>query len=196
MGRRLFTTRSSRHVEAFDKKKDADARHATVKVDVSRGVHVAASKSITVAEAGKLWADAAEAEGLQRATVKTYREHVNLHIVPRIKLSDISVPVVAQFKQRLRSRGVSAALIKKVMVSLGLGSSRRRSSMVRSPTMPCASCDNRRRRGKQERGERKAKLRVGTDIPTREEIGAMLAHAPGAMASSAPGRRLHWSPCR
>src|SRR5262245_45332779 len=71
-----------RHVETFTKKKDADARHATIKVDTSKGIHVAASKSITLAEAGKRWTDAAEAEGLQRATVRTYRQHVDLHIVP------------------------------------------------------------------------------------------------------------------
>ena len=74
----------ARHVEAFAKKKEADARHATVKIDISRGIHVAASKSITVAEAGERWAATCETEGLQRATVKTYREHVNLHIVPEL----------------------------------------------------------------------------------------------------------------
>ena len=39
-----------RHIETFAKKKDADARHAVVKVDISTGVH-GASK-LTVAEAG------------------------------------------------------------------------------------------------------------------------------------------------
>src|SRR5262249_9510567 len=37
---------------------------------------------------------------------------------------------------------------------------------------------NKRRSSDKERGDRKAKLCVGTDIPTREEIGSMLAHAP------------------
>src|SRR6476469_2817317 len=36
-----------RHIETFDRKKDADARHATVKIDVSKGIHVAASGSCT-----------------------------------------------------------------------------------------------------------------------------------------------------
>ena len=35
--------------------KEADARHAEVKIDIKKGIHVAASKSITVAEAGKRW---------------------------------------------------------------------------------------------------------------------------------------------
>ena len=68
-----------RHIETFDKKKDADARHAEVRVDVKAGVHVAPSKSVTVKEAGASWIVAAEAHGLERATVKQYREHVDQH---------------------------------------------------------------------------------------------------------------------
>ena len=87
------------HIETFRLKKDADARHAEVRIDIKKGIHIAASKSITVAEAGKRWTDAAEVEGLQRTTVRTYRQHVDLHIVPVLgstKLSDITVPVVAR----------------------------------------------------------------------------------------------------
>jgi integrase len=169
-----------RHIETFERKKDADARHATVKINVSKGIHVAASKSITVAEASKQWADVAEAEGLQRATVRTYRQHVDLHIVPllgRTKLSDITVPVVAQFRQTLRARGGSAAMIRKVMVSLGsiIAQAQQTGKVAHNAVRELHS---KRRRGKQERGERKAKLRVGVDIPTREEIGSMLGHAP------------------
>ena len=50
-----------RHIETFSRKKDADARHGEVSVNVGKGVHVASSKSITVAEAAKRWADEAEA---------------------------------------------------------------------------------------------------------------------------------------
>ena len=42
-----------RHIETFAKKKDAVARHAEVKVDVKKGVHVAPSKSITVEKAAR-----------------------------------------------------------------------------------------------------------------------------------------------
>ena len=71
-----------RHVETFAKKKDADARHAEVRVDVRAGVHVALSKSITVTDAGKSWIRAAEAAELERSTVKQYREHVDGTWVP------------------------------------------------------------------------------------------------------------------
>ena len=73
-----------RHVETFARKKDADARHAEVRVDVKAGVHVALSKSVTVTEAGASWIRAAEAHGLERSTGRKYREHVDQHIVPFI----------------------------------------------------------------------------------------------------------------
>ena len=53
---------------------------------------------------------------------KTYAEHVNLHIVPllgRTKLSEISVPVVAQFKKNLLAKKVKPSLIRKIVVTLG-----------------------------------------------------------------------------
>ena len=84
------------------KKKDADARHSVVRVDVKAGVHVAPSKSVTVREAGESWIKSAEAAGLERATVKQYREHVEQHIAPFIgllKLSEISAQTVRKFEE-------------------------------------------------------------------------------------------------
>ncbi len=72
----------NRHIETFQRKKDADDYHAKVRVDVSKGIHMAPSKSATVAEAAELWINCVEAEGRERATVRQYRQHVNLHIVP------------------------------------------------------------------------------------------------------------------
>ena len=44
-----------RHIETFEKKADADKRHAEVTVAVGRGTHTAPSKSLTVSQAcGKL----------------------------------------------------------------------------------------------------------------------------------------------
>jgi integrase len=169
------------HIETFELKKDADVRHAEVKIDIKKRIHVASSKSISVAEAGKRWTDAAEAEGLQRATVRTYRQHVDLHIVPllgRTKLSEIMVPVVAQFKKALRERGVSAALMKKVMVSLGsiIADAQQHGLVAHNAVRELKQ--NKRRSREKERGDRKPKLRVGVDIPTREDVHLMLTHAP------------------
>jgi integrase len=54
--------------------------------------------------------------------VKGYEEHVDLHIVPFIgskKLSDLTVPAINAVTDQLREAGLSAAMIKKVVRSLG-----------------------------------------------------------------------------
>ena len=73
-----------RHIETFARKKDADDYHATVKVDIRKGVHSAPSKSETVAEAAESWIKRVEADGAERATVRQYRQHIAFHIAPRI----------------------------------------------------------------------------------------------------------------
>ena len=52
-----------RHIETFDRKKDADEYHATVKVDVRTGTHTPVSKSITVAQAAEDWITSIKLEG-------------------------------------------------------------------------------------------------------------------------------------
>jgi hypothetical protein len=60
----------------FERKKDADAYHASVKIDVSRGTHTPESRSITVVEAAQLWLTTCENHGLERTTLTMYRQHV------------------------------------------------------------------------------------------------------------------------
>src|SRR5262249_52990000 len=55
-----------RHIKTFDRKKDADDYHATVRIEVQRGLHLAPSKSITVAEAAEIWIARVVAEGRER----------------------------------------------------------------------------------------------------------------------------------
>jgi hypothetical protein len=67
------------HIETFDKKKDADGRHA--QVNVSSGIRVAPSKSKRVREAGESRIKAAESgdadnEPLERSTIGQYRQHL------------------------------------------------------------------------------------------------------------------------
>jgi integrase len=172
-----------RHIETFAKKKEADDRHAEVKVDVKSGVHVAASKSVTVREAGESWIKAAEAHGLERSTVKQYREHVDRHIAPfigRVKLSEISAQVVRKFEDRLRAEGRSSAMIRKVLSSLGslLADAQEQGLTARNAVRDLR---RNRRRGKDRRADarQRGKLKIGVDIPSSEEIKAILAHAQG-----------------
>ena len=172
-----------RHIETFAKKKDADARHDAVKVDVRGGVHVATSKSITVKDAGASWIKAAEAAELERATVKQYREHVDQHIVPFIgamKLSEVSAQAVRKLEDKLREGKRSPAMIRKVIGSLGslLADAQEQGLAARNAVRDLR---RNRRRGRDANSERrqKGKLKVGVDIPTPGEIKAIIGHAGG-----------------
>jgi hypothetical protein len=91
------TKKGGRHIKTFAKKKEADEFAATARVEVRHGTHTPSSKSITVAEAGKLWLASTEKNKLERTTIDGYAQHLNLHIEPflgNLKLSDLSTPMV------------------------------------------------------------------------------------------------------
>ena len=174
-----------RHIETFDRKKDADARHAEVKVDVKSGVHVAPSKSITLKEAGESWIKAAEGE-LERTTVDQYRQHLRFHLLPFIgarKLTDITTDIVLNLETRLRAEGRSKVMVRKVLVSLG---SILADAQMRKQIGHNAVRDLRRARGRSKTNivkREKVKLEIGKHIPSPAEVAAILAHAKG-----------HWRP--
>jgi integrase len=92
------------HIKTFDKKKDADAYHDSVRSDVRKGIHTAPSKSITVTEAADNWLNRVEADARERSTLDQYRQHVRLHINPslgRIKLASLSPTQVEKFRDDL-----------------------------------------------------------------------------------------------
>jgi integrase len=190
-----FDQERTRHIETFDRKKDADARHADVKVDVKAGVHVAASTSITVSAAGEDWIRAGEAHNLERTTLEQYRQHLKFHINPLIgmrKLSDLSAQSVRKFEDqlrteilqgkhvppRLRGKKRSPALVRKVLVSLGsiLADAQERGLAAHNAVRDLR---RNRRRGKEHNAEKRqrGKLKVGVDIPTPNEIRAIVEHA-------------------
>ena len=68
-----------RHIHTFERKKDAEAYHATVKVDVRAGMHTPASKSITVAQAAEEWIKGVALERREASTLAQYRQHATAH---------------------------------------------------------------------------------------------------------------------
>jgi integrase len=162
-----------RHIKTFAKKRTADAHHAVVAVDVRAGVHTADSKSGTVAEAGQRWLESSEAAGLERATLAAYRQHLELHIAPLIggvKLSQLTVPLVRGFEDRLRRDGRSPAMVRKARRSLGgiLADAQERGLVAQNVVYSLRK--NRRSR----RAEGNGKLKVGIDIPAPDEIRAII----------------------
>jgi len=71
-----------RCTKTFPSRKEANAWLAHTVVEIKQGVHTPAHRSPTVAVAGEAWITQAETDGLERAAVRQYRQHLNLHIKP------------------------------------------------------------------------------------------------------------------
>ncbi len=159
-------------------KREADAFRTEMGYEVSQGTHSRASASIRVAQAGKEWVKQGELDGLERATLREYRNHLKHHINPllgTVKLSDLSVPTVNNFRNRLLEHGCSQAMAKKALGSLGalIATAQDNGKVSRNVV--------REMTGRRKRGTKRHKKRV--EIPTKDEIRSMLNEAEG-----------HWRP--
>jgi integrase len=168
--------RGKRRRKTFTRKKQADDFEATARVEVRDGVHVADRDTVTIKKAGEFWIASGEAAGLERSTINQRKRHLKFHIVPLIGdtlLSKVSVPFVRAFEDTLRD-GRSPAMVKKVVGSLGsiLSDATERGLAARNPVRDMRGT----RKGKERRAEKrqKGKLEVGVDIPTRDEIKALV----------------------
>ncbi|RZS82071.1 site-specific recombinase XerD [Phyllobacterium myrsinacearum] len=171
-------TKGTRRLKTFRLKKEADVFASTASVEVREGVHVADSASATVKEAGELWIKRAEKNGLERGTIVQYRQHLDLHInhfLGSTLLSRLTVPAIRSFEDDMMEQGRSSSMVRKVMVSLGslLADAQERGLVIRNAAREKSGA---RQKGKDRRLEKrqKGKLRIGVDIPSREEIKAIV----------------------
>jgi integrase len=167
-----------RHLKTFEYKKEAVAYHESVKVDVRAGIHT--SSKMTVAEAGEQWIASCETNGLEAATLESYRQHLKDHIVPflgAVKLSELTVPFVRRFRDKLHKANRSSAMIKRVIGDLGsiLADAQERGDVAQNVVR---SLGRKKKRREAERRQ-KGKLKVGVDIPTPQEIRAIVGHLKG-----------------
>ena len=160
-----------RHIETFKRKKEADAFHAQVGVDVRAGTYTAPSKSITVKEAAEDWIKSVALEGREVSTLAQYRQHA-VHINRRIgnvKLAQLTAPGINKFRDDLL-RSMSRAMARKILSSLKslLRHAQGRGNVAQNVALAVKINANLRD---------KKKLEVGVDIPTSEEIKAIVAAA-------------------
>jgi len=109
-----------RRSKQFKRKKDAEAWLTVARHEIALGFHTPDSQSITVADAGSLWLTRAQANDLERSTLKQYEAHKRLHIDPYlgpVKLSRLTPAKIEAFvDQLLQSR--SRPMVKKILGSL------------------------------------------------------------------------------
>lgn len=170
-----------RHMKHFPRKREADEYEATVRVHVREGIHT--SSKMTVAEAGALWITEAQANNLERSTVESYQQHLRAHIEPligRVKLSELSIPTVSDFRNKLRAKGLSAPMVKRVVTDLGsiLADAQEQGHVARNVVRDSNSNRKKKKRAQVERRQ-KGKLKIGVDIPTPDEIKAIIANLKG-----------------
>jgi integrase len=173
-----FDQHGRRHLKTFARKRDAEAYHAQVAIDVRAGTHTADSGSISVAQAGELWLQDRTGAKLEATTLVAYRIYVNRHITPRIgalKLSQLTVPAARAFEDQLRV-DCSSGLVRAVMRRLGaiLANAQERGLVAQNVVR---SLRRRRHNGSEHRHDkrRKGKLKIGVNIPSPEEIRAIVA---------------------
>jgi integrase len=162
---------SKRHIKTFEQKKAADAFAAKTKVDVNAGTHVALDSDLTVAKMADRWIGRVVADGRERATVRQYRQHVALHILPRIgknmKLAKLTRGHVERFRDDLLTGDskLSPVMARKVWVSF--------KSMLKNEH--CSHLADNVRISTSKRNKRK--LEVGRDIPTPDEVRRLIEAA-------------------
>lgn len=168
----------ARRRKLFDRKKDADDYHAKTRIAVQNGTHTPDGQSLTVAQATELWLTRSDERGLERSSVVSYGERVRLHIVPFIggtKLSQLTAPAVNLWQDALRKAGRSPATIRKAKMALGatLKFAQLRGFVGQNVVASAG------REEQTKRVEAVAKVVVGVDIPTVDEVRGILAQTAG-----------------
>jgi integrase len=130
-----------------------------------------------LAEAADNWLKASAAASLERSTLTGYREYVTLHIVPFLgtrKLADVTAPLVRQFQDVLQANGRSTNTISRATKTLGsiLADAQERGQVGHNAVRELS---RNRRRGQHVEKRRRGRLKVGVDIPSPDEITALVA---------------------
>jgi len=155
----------------FATKREAEAFLTKARSEVVAGIHTPDSASITVSEAADLWLARCERDALEPTTTLAYRQHLNLHILPRIgpvKLSRLTAPVVNAFRDQLLDDGRSRDMTRRVLGSLA-------ALVGEAQTRGLVAVNNVRAVTKVKRGRR---TEMRPEMPTRDELKAIVAASP------------------
>jgi integrase len=166
-----------RHQRRFKTKKEAATHHDQTKTAIRAGTHVSLPNDLTVAGVADKWLKRVEANARERGTLKSYREHVNLHILPRIgknKLAKLTKGHIEHFRDGLLSgvgdrpklsRPTAAKVIRSLKAMLKVVGC---SHLGDGVNIEISRRD-------------KPKLEAGRDIPTPQEVARLVQAAKGKL---------------
>jgi integrase len=165
-----------RRLKTFPTKKEAVAWKVTALHEVQQGIHTSASASKTIEEVWGLWIGECEANGLEASTIVQRQQHLKHHITPfigRIKLSDLTTPLVYAFDKELREADRSMAMRRKVITNLKTAI-----SFAQARGLVAQNVARGVRIKVDDRESRNGPLRAGVDFPSMAELNALIDNAP------------------
>ncbi len=166
-----------RRLKTFSTKKDAEAWRTTALHEIQQGIHTPARTSKTVEEAWRLWLADCEANNLEFGTILQRRQHLNLHVIPfigRIRLADLTTPLIYEFDAKLREADRSAALRRKVINNL-----KTVLTFAQSRGLVAQNVARGVRIKSEGRDGETGPLRAGVDFPTKAELNALIENSWG-----------------
>jgi integrase len=170
-------TKGKRRHRQFVSKRVADNFMVKARAEVAAGAHTPESDSITVRAAADLWLERCTRDGLEETTIRAYRQHINLHIAPRIgstKLARLTVPVVGEFADQLLTDGRSHDMTERVVRTLSaiVGEAQGRGLVAVNNVREAA-----RERFKRSK-KRAARAKPRPKKPTKEELRKIIEAIP------------------
>lgn len=101
-----------RRIKTFEKKKDADSYRTKVEIEIERGLHVAASATVTIKEAGEAWLNDCcrrrrVKDQMAGTTINVYGAYLKNHIIPefgRTLVRDLRAIDVQDFINKKREQ--------------------------------------------------------------------------------------------
>jgi integrase len=178
-----YDAEGQRHRQQFGSYGEAKRWLRRAEAEVQEGTHTPDSKTARIGEACQAWIERAEREKLETATIRQYENHVGLHICPEkggfmvgkerfaeIKLSRLTKPTVEKFRDHLIEHN-NRTMAQKVLTSFkAIVKEAKRKGWINSLA---AVEDVKISLKKREQRP----IRVGDDIPTREEMQRIIAKA-------------------
>jgi integrase len=160
-------------LETFNSQREAIARRAEITLAMRAGVHTPVTGKATLADAAQAWIERGKADSLERTTIRQREQHWDFHIAPLLgtqtRLGKLNRPMIEAFRDALlksRSRAMAGKVLTstksmlKLAAEIGL--------LNHNPASAVTI-------GKAKRHQRR--LKVGLDIPTRDEYRALIAAA-------------------
>jgi len=166
-----------RHLKTFPTKKAAEAWKVNALHEVQQGIHTAASLCKTVEEAWRLWMADCEANNLEFGTIRQRRQHLTHHVIPyigRLRLADLTTPMVYDFDSKLRNDGRSPAMRRKVLTNL-----KTMLSFAQGRGLVAQNVARGVRVKIENRESTAGPLRAGVDFPTMAELNTLIEYSAG-----------------